>query len=448
MNIIKALFFKCETKNVFTPTSSANLSYISRDSLESTISSCLETKGKQIILFGNSGSGKTTIIRHLLKKKQIKHIITNCETKTTLEDLLLAAFDKIDKYYVSSKSSKTGRSISNELKGELNKIGASIKASVTEENSATVSRVLPPQLTPQKLAEYLGEMDAVWVIEDFHKVNESEKIRIADILKIFIDVANDYNNVRVVCIGAVGSAKELMDLDSNLFPRVAQINIPLLTDDEIAKIIERGETLLRVKMSQNLKDKIIHYSSNVASISHQMCFDICQSSNITKTQLRKKELGDERFKLAVEAYIRNNSDTFKSVYDSIVKKPISWYILRTLSDSDESGLNFESLYRKLTYSNPKQKFHKDEILAQLAALATSESNLVKFDNNSEKYYISTPFWKAFVRMQQAVEAAQSKRMKNQKKKNLTLQSQDDLDSVVYDSMLKLLEHLKTLRIDQ
>ena len=445
MNIIKALFCGCETKRVFTPTTSAKLSYISRPSLETTISSCLETQGKQIILFGNSGSGKTTIIRYILKKKGIRHIITNCETKTTLEDLLLAAFDKIDKYYISGKTSKTSKAITNELKSELAKIGSSIKSNITDENSTTVSRILPPQLTPQKLAEYLGEMDAVWIIEDFHKVNEQEKIRIADILKIFIDVANDYNNVRVVCIGAVGSAKELMDLDSNLFPRVAQINIPLLTDDEIYKIIERGENLLRIKMSQNLKDKIIHYSSNVASISHQMCFDICQASDVLKTQIRVKELGDARFKLAVEAYINNNADTFKSVYDSIAKEPISWYILRTLSDADERGLNFEMLYKKLVNSNPKQKFNKIQISDQLRLLSTSESNLVKFDSNSEKFFISTPFWKAFVRMQQAVEAAQSKQLQNKKRKNLTLQSQDDLDSIVYDSMLKLLEHLKEVK---
>lgn len=36
-------------------------------------------------------------------------------------------------------------------------------------------RILPPRLTSQKLAKFLGEIDAVWIIEDFHKVPNEEK---------------------------------------------------------------------------------------------------------------------------------------------------------------------------------------------------------------------------------------------------------------------------------
>lgn len=445
MNFLRSLFQKHDTSKVFTPTRSAKLSYIKRPELETKIESCLQNNGRQLVLYGVSGSGKTTIIRHILSssQKNKRFIYTICESKTTLESLLLSAFDKLNKYYISSSNSKTAIKVSNDLKTEITKLGASIGSSISQENGFTQTRILPPQLTPQKLAEYLGELKLVWIIEDFHKVEDNEKKKIADILKIFIDVANDYEEVRIICIGANGSAKELIDIDSNLYPRVAQINIPLLTDEEIYKIIERGESLLRIKMSPKLKDKIVHYSCNVASIAHQMCFDICNANGIKKNQLVIKEIGESSFKDAVNAYVTTNSDSFKSVYEEIVRDQRSWYILRTLSEADERGMSFDTLYDKYLRSRPQKSIPKKEAFDQLRSLSNCETSIIKYNPNSDKFYISTPFWQAFVRMQQAMEAVQSKKQKNKRKLDLTLKSQEDLDAIVYDRMLKLLEQFKS-----
>lgn len=61
-------------------------------------------------------------------------------------------------------------------------------------------------------------------------------------IKIFIDIANDFPQVKIICIGAVGTAKELIEFDNNLNNRVAELFVELLTEDEIASILDKGLT--------------------------------------------------------------------------------------------------------------------------------------------------------------------------------------------------------------
>ena len=60
------------------------------------------------------------------------------------------------------------------------------------EGEQTVNqRMLPAQLTPQRLGQFMGEAGYCWVLEDFHKINETEKTKIAQLMKVFMDMAVD-----------------------------------------------------------------------------------------------------------------------------------------------------------------------------------------------------------------------------------------------------------------
>ena len=67
-NIINLLFKRkqvYELKNVFTPTTSANISYITRENVENRLRKALDIPGKQVVIYGHSGSGKTTVLNHI-----------------------------------------------------------------------------------------------------------------------------------------------------------------------------------------------------------------------------------------------------------------------------------------------------------------------------------------------------------------------------------------------
>ncbi len=413
MNIFGRLFKTTKPNEVFTPNTVAKLTYVKRDTIETDLEKYLSLPGKQIVIYGHSGSGKTTLLRNKLREVSQNFIRTHCENKTTFNDLLLQAFDELNRFYVAEKTTNQQYSISKELKAEYTGISSKVNATYTESEGQKNVRIVPPQLTPQKLAQFLGEINCVWLIEDFHKVADNEKLRIADVIKIFIDSANDYKDVKIVCIGAVGTARELIELDTNLNNRVAELFVPLLTNEEIEIIVDKGFELLNVSIDKDLKNKIVYYSNNLASITHQICYDLCFHSKITKSKFFPKKLRSDSFKVAVNSYVRKNSDTFTKIYDTIICQTYGWNVLKTFEHLEKEFLSFDEIKQNI----PNGKRPTDEDLVNfLEQLGSAEfKEIVRLDRSSKKYSIASPFFKAFLKMKFALEKSEQKETMNRKK---------------------------------
>lgn len=437
---------RMKLEDIFTPAKAADINYIERKEIDSLLSSEMSTPGKQIIVFGHSGSGKTSSVRNLLKKNHYVFIRTHCESSTTFEQLILNAFDALNVFVISGKSRKHTSTLKGELALEYNNIKASIGTETTREECNTFSRLLPPQLTPQKLAQFMGEGEIVWLIEDFHKVSSEEKVRIADVIKIFVDNANDYSSSKIICIGACQSAHELIKLDPNLRTRVSEVSVPLLKDEEIKKIIENGFSLLNVVPSQSLVEKLVYYSDRLGAFAHQMCMDICKGEGITHTTLKKQYVNDQSFQYAVDGFIERSSDTLKSIYEAAVKNELGWYILKTFSHNVMDKLSFEEICKRV--NNGKVSFKSEQIKEKLEELMSPSFNIIYYNSNSEKYAFSTPFWHRFLRLQFSIEKSeQSRKKRNLHNPNLNLISKDVKYQLVDESMFELIRSLSELRME-
>lgn len=444
-NLFKYPKFKLE--EVFTPSQAASANYIERPIIDRLLFSEMTTPGKQIIVYGHSGSGKTSSVRNLLQKNNYAFIRTHCESNTTFEQLLLNAFDSLNIFVVSSKSKKNNHKLTGSLAAEYQSIKSSIGAECITENNITYSRLLPPQLTPQKLAQFLGKAEIVWVIEDFHKVSCSEKVRIADVIKIFVDNANDYPKSKIICIGACESAHELIQLNPNIKSRVSEIAVPLLNDEEITKLVENGCYLLNVHPCKSLVEKIVYYSDRLGTSAHQMCMDICKGEDILKTEFTKHNIEDKSFQYAIDRFIERASDTYMCLYEAAIKNQLGWYILKTFSCSANASvkLSFEEIQTKV--NRGKCRFTEGDIKEKLQELMDPTFNIIYYNQNSEKYALSTPFWHRFLRLQIKSEEMQyQKKRRNNHNPNLKLIETDSRYQIVDESMLKLLRKLK--RIDE
>ena len=430
----RGLFKPYPIEKVFTPSSSAELTFVRRTPVEKKFHSQFKLCGKQIIVYGHSGSGKTTFLNNYFKEKKISTITIQCGSDMAFNQILLNAFDQLGSFYkqTGSLSETEGSKVSGgvETKGFKS----------TGENSASQTRVsgfarlVNPQLTPQRLAEALGTEKKVLVIEDFHKLADEEKKKLADMLKVFIDQANKYPNLKVVCIGAVDTAREIAKLDNNLKQRVYECEIPLLTDTEIKEIVIRGCELLNIDMTDDLVERIVHYSNQLGALAHQLSYDVCECEGITKSQLKRKRLTGEKFANAVEGYIDARSDTLREVYDRAVKDPLGWYILRTFANRPLSKLSLKSISRKVNTAD--HPFSENEIALKLAELSTSEVGILRSNFNSSMFAVSDPFWGAFIKMRIAQEQAErEKAIKNSNNRNLQLQNQNDIESMLLHILL-------------
>lgn len=313
-------------------------------------------------------------------------------------------------------------------------ISSKVESSTSQTNVANYSRLVNPQVTPQRLAEALGKANKILVIEDFHKLAENEKKKLADMLKVFIDQANYYPSLKVVCIGAVDTAREIVKLDNNLKQRVYECEIPLLNDMEIKEIVERGCELLNIEMSDDLIERIIHYSNQLGALAHQLSYDVCECEGISKSLLKRRKLTGEKFANAVEGYIDARSDTLKEVYDKAVNDPLGWYILRIFAYRPLSKMSLKNISKRVNTAD--HPFSENEIALKLAQLSTAEIGILRSDYNGSMFTVSDPFWGAFIKMRIAQEQAdREKAFKNSTNRNLQLQNQNDVETMLLQILL-------------
>jgi GTPase SAR1 family protein len=307
--------------DVFTPTTPAKLAFVEREKLNEKLVDALQTPGKQVVIYGHSGSGKTTLLVNKLNQLYEKHVTTRCISGLRFDQVCLDAFDQLDGYYASEfTATKTGK-VSSSLKAAYLGIQSKIGVEYSDETRTKQMRVIPPQLTPQTLARFLGEAKCCWVLEDFHKVNVEEKVQVSQVMKVFMDMADLYRDLKIIAIGAVDTARQVVQYDLEMRNRVAEIHIPLMNAQEIQCIIEKGEALLNFRLPDPVKLQIVSFSNGMASVCHHLCLNICRAAGIIETPHKRVLISQEHLQRAIEQYIEEASDTLKAAFDRAFRVP-------------------------------------------------------------------------------------------------------------------------------
>ncbi|GGM23271.1 ATP-binding protein [Pseudomonas asuensis] len=398
--------------NVFTPTQPAKLTFIDRDIVNNDLIDALETPGTQVVVYGHTGSGKTTLLTNKLEQVYSHHITTRCMKGMTFEQILTEAFDQLTPFYESDRSNSSSESAKGAISASYLAIKSSLEATKIKAVNSTEKRALPPQLTPQALGRLIGNSGQCWVIEDFHKIEATEKDKLSQLLKVFMDLAYEYPCVKIVCLGAVDTARQVVDYDKEMKERVAEIAVPLMTEDELFSIITKGEKLLNIRFNQSTKRKVVKYACGIASICHRLCLNMCTSANIKYKQSTLTVIDDHHFDNAVEKYIRSASDSLKSSFDKALKIrrstkfDSSTLIIKALSVVPERGLARLNLLKIIKEDEPN---YTDHILkSHLIKLTEHEYGaILRYDSNSGLYSFTDPFHRAYAQSLQHTDAKQT-----------------------------------------
>lgn len=391
---------KCELKHVFTPASAATLTFVERVEIEEQIEKALITPGMQLIVYGHSGSGKTTVTTNVLKSRRIKYVVTNCSRGDSINDLIRDAFDRLNVFYTTSKSGKSATNVITELNASWPGIEASLHASANHEVEVKSERAMLLQPTFQRLADFLGDAQVVWIIEDFHKVDVEERKKLSSILKVFADKSNSFSAVKIIAIGAVGTAREIINYSEDLVNRVAEIQVPLMTKDEIESIIAKGQLLMNVEFSKQIISDIVLFSNSLPAVCHHLCYNMCYKNGILCTQKSKKILTENFNRDAIKPYLQQKSDSFKETFDRALKPRDGKYdntrrILEAFCHNEKDELTPREI---LSYRN-NNKIYRTTLNVYLKLLSTVEyGELLRFEENSGRYSFATPFHKAYAIM--------------------------------------------------
>lgn len=253
-----------DARQVFTPTTVARLTFVERKRINDRLRSALTTPGKQVVVFGRPGGGKTTLLENKVHQTYERHITSRCVESTTLEECLLDALDKL---------------------------------------GSSPRRIPAPRWTPASLARLLGAAHSCWILEDFHKMQRAEKVKLAQLMNLFTDMSDEWPDVRIIATGAAGSAREILVCEPETWNRVADIEVGLMTDQELFQIIRTGENLLNIRFPESTAEAIVHYAGGIPSACHQLCLNMCLMEGILETQTHPRTLSEENLGEAVNLWL-------------------------------------------------------------------------------------------------------------------------------------------------
>jgi hypothetical protein len=386
--------------DVFTPTRPARASFIERGSINTKLVNALQTPGMQVVVYGHTGSGKSTLVENKLCQLYEDHLTTRCIAKMTFDQIVRDAFDQLGRFYHCGTKVKTSSSINAELAGDYLGVKATLGIESTDDKEIEKKRILPPELTPQRLGQYIGAAGCCWIIEDFHKIDASEKKPLSQVMKVFMDLANDWPTLKIIAIGAVDTARQVVEYDPEMRNRVAEIEVPLMSQSELRNILEKGEELLNVEFGLQERREITQLSNGLASVCHSLGLNACRAIGIVETTNKKIRIGEQELSQALRDYISDSSDTLKGIFDKALyrkkhgKHDNFRIVIHGLSKLPQEGGHPGEIFdciREGTSDYPRGnlKYCLDELRKD------TRGELVRYDPNSGKYSFSNPLYRAF-----------------------------------------------------
>lgn len=389
------------TKDVFTPTKPARIAFIERDLVNDKLVNSLTTPGKQIVVYGHSGTGKTTLLVNKLTQLYERHITTRCMKGLKFEQLILDAFDQLAPYYTQERQTNKTITEGLDLNASYMLLSAKLSAQTSSNSSEKENRILPPQLTPKALGRFLGAQKACWVLEDFHKIDAGEKEKLSQLMKVFMDLSDDYQDLKIIALGAVDTARQVVDYDHEMRNRVAEVQVNLMTSQEITAIIAKGENALNIEFSNEIKKLVARHSNGLASVCHHLCLNMCNAAGIIETvKGNPQKLTRTHCEHAIKTYVDEASDSIKSAFEKALKQrrktqyANAQLILKAISTLSEEGSARIDIHRQIQRTEPK--YPEANLKYLLPKLCTLEyGGILRFESNSGLYSFSDPIYRAY-----------------------------------------------------
>jgi len=297
---------KHKTTDVFGVKSTLIKSYIKRDKVDEKFSNAIND-GNEVIVYGSSKQGKTTLIlKHLEESEYIK---VECSPQTKSIDIYKSILRQL---YINFIESETN-TISKDLGGKING-GVKVKvplvgelglgSEVTEVDKSSTSTKINYYEYNLELAQDISELikknniSKYIVLENFHYLSLEVQESLAYDLRVFQD-----QQIIFIILGIWREANRLVQFNGDLLDRITEVPVEPWEKIDFSRVIEKGEDLLNVNFS-DVYDGIINCSFDSIGVVQEICKECCLAAGVIETQAEKIKIEQKHLIKALDVKSR------------------------------------------------------------------------------------------------------------------------------------------------
>lgn len=251
MEILEKIALMEKIAHAFSPSAPIDVtSFAGRATqMNDVINACMQ-RGQHVVLFGERGAGKTSLVNALAHTLRAKFIMPecgtiNCDQTTTFASLWKAIFSEIPLFRHASGRFPTG----------------------PERAEGTLAKLLPEMVTPHSVRTILENRGRLLII-----IDEIDRIKdgaftmlLADTIKSLSDHSVD---TTLVLVGVAESVDSLLAEHESVQRALIQVHMPRMSQTEIEKIIDYGLAAVGMLIDPASRRRIFKLSQGLPHYAH------------------------------------------------------------------------------------------------------------------------------------------------------------------------------------
>lgn len=237
--------------------------------LQDNLRDALREVGGQVVLYGDTGVGKSSLLRYAAEDEGLEAVTVECLSSKTYADLMEDAIRKlVDVKEISRTSTKT---VGAEAEGEAKvKFLVSLRGKLTGSvQSGKEFHVVEETPLDALLSAMRASGTKLLVLDNFQNITANDtRHLVAQTMEFLSDRADETGDVKAIVIGIAEDAPSLIGGSGSFRRRVTEIGVPRMPDDEIRAILTRGFRLLDVTVAPDVLERMVFYSDGFPYFAH------------------------------------------------------------------------------------------------------------------------------------------------------------------------------------
>ncbi|WP_168397274.1 hypothetical protein [Acinetobacter indicus] len=344
-----------KTADVFGVKSKLIASYVERSEVDNKFKDAI-TDGNEVIVYGSSKQGKTSLIlKHLNESDYVK---VECSPQTQTIDIYKSILRQMDITFQESEIMEStiehGGKIAANFKVKIPLfVDSNIGGEVADKQSDKLSKkdvYIEYNLSlAQDISELLKKInfEKYIILENFHYLPQDVQEALAFDLRTFQD-----HHIIFIILGIWREANRLVQFNGDLLDRVTEIPVEPWSAEDFKKVIHNGASLLNVDFS-DIEAQLIEDSFDSIGVVQEIAKLCCQVAGVYETARKTVKLNtvhlEKALKQKAEDYGVRHIRNFEAFVD-ITRK--------TSNQSGKPSLAFPYYFIKLLLSHKFDEIEK------------------------------------------------------------------------------------------